>query len=434
MGQLSRAEAPLPMSEGTTETAYQRSTFRLDSRLSYWLMDRARTGDEAAMEQIIHDASPLVQHIAWKKDIPNFPYTERVDIGLSEVPGAVVRYDRRNPQRAKFSTFLATRVSGALIDELRARREISRHDYDQLVQAAEAKAGQRDELDALYRAGFWAAPSLVVGDKVADSLGTVRIDAQVAVAQQAFSGASSREELIDSGRDTVHQATLSLRVREIFSAIDNLPDRHRKIFLAKTGLGGESALSLDEIAAQEGVTQSRASQLVTEARDMLRAAITSEEIDLAQFSQNYPRDTDFAGQFPNQTQRILANLHLPNEVIAEQANVSPDYVTAELKDVSKHIQAANKFDFLRIMIVKGIFRLVSVPFGRTFNLTSREMEFFVNSYKDTSNAATAEKLDMKTDSVARQKQALMRALGATNVRQATLYAVRDRRISLLDLV
>lgn len=182
-------------------------------------------------------------------------------IGLLE---AIDRYD---PDRGiPFEAFARLRIRGAMYDYLRtldqlprlARRQVQR--IEAQVQALSRMLGRMPTNEELARAVGVDAPVL----------GRVLADAQAAVPSSIDevpeAGHLPHDLLHDAGKDILTQLEREELAAELWHAINALPVRHKLII----GLYYGEGLTLNEIGRILGVTESRVSQVRSQALASLR--------------------------------------------------------------------------------------------------------------------------------------------------------------------
>jgi RNA polymerase sigma factor FliA len=222
------------------------------------------------IDELVRQTLPLVGHIVRDMATRVPGHVAREDLmsaGMMALAQAAQGFD---PERGvKFSSYAATRIRGAIVDELRS--------LDWASRSVRRRARQVDE----------ARNTLAV------TLGRVATDAEVAQAlgmgvaelaahQDDLSRASvmsldgfeagTAEDLLPAGGPTPLDVLEDReRVAYLHDAIDQLPERLqlvvRAYFFAER--------PMTEIAAELGVTDSRISQLRAEAVALLRGAMTA---------------------------------------------------------------------------------------------------------------------------------------------------------------
>ncbi len=217
--------------------------------------------------------APLVKRIAnqmMTKLPPSVDVNDLIQAGLMALMESMDRYDPA--QGANFETFAGQRVRGAMLDELRS--------LDWMPRGVRSAHRRVEKAIAVAQQELGRAPSEA---EVAAGLG-LALDAYHALLAQAagnqvflfddFGGADMESDYLDShcaDSEANPLAQLSdARFRgALIKAIEKLPERERQLM----GMYYEQDLTLKEIGAILGVTESRVSQLHTQAVVRLRAAL-----------------------------------------------------------------------------------------------------------------------------------------------------------------
>ncbi len=165
-----------------------------------------------------------------------------------------------------FARYAATRIRGALIDELRSMDWISRG----------ARTRVRAYSDMMDRLGgvLGRKPS---EEEVAEALGVGIAEVRAAREDSQRRTVSLDEEPLlyeNIGSETVgpeEHLLASERLGYIDAAVDALPEKLRAVIVALY----RQDVPVKDLAEQMGVTQSRISQLRTQALDMMRDAVNA---------------------------------------------------------------------------------------------------------------------------------------------------------------
>lgn len=196
--------------------------------------------------------------------------------------GLLEAFDRFDASKGvKFSTYAEHRIRGTIYDQLRARDTSTRRRRDlekrlnfarQKLQRSLGREPAPEEvaeelgidIDQYWAAVYKTAPTTHVSvDSPDEETGRPLLEV---IADTSDAGVEQRI--------VMDQVRLSLR-----AAIKALPDRQRHCVM----MYYDKEMSLAEIAAVYDVSVSRISQIISEARKRLRAAL-AETIDLADFS------------------------------------------------------------------------------------------------------------------------------------------------------
>ncbi|MFZ5846962.1 MAG: sigma-70 family RNA polymerase sigma factor [Actinomycetota bacterium] len=221
-------------------------------------------------EQMVHQGMPLVSHIV-RETLTRVPaHVSRDDLmsaGLAALAQAAKAYD--DSKGAGFLSYAATRIRGAVIDELRGMDWASR--------SVRRRARRIDEVRETLAVKLGRTPS---DAEVASDLGMSM--EELAAHQDDVSRASimSLQGFDDGAVDDMLPATTLTpeavierreRMSYLHDAVATLPERLRAVvegyFFAERPMA--------EIAAELGVTESRVSQLRAEAVALLKDAINT---------------------------------------------------------------------------------------------------------------------------------------------------------------
>lgn len=229
---------------------------------------------DRAVDALVRDHLPLVGYLVREVAARLPAYVNRDDLTSAAMFALVVSARSFDAGRGvPFARFAAIRIRGALTDELRTMDWASR--------AVRSKARLAESARVELTARFGRTPTR---DEIADEMGvpTANLDALDADVQRAallsLQGISD-----DGGAEFVPDATvgpegLILRREQLGylrDAIAELPERLRTVvedhFFAQRKMA--------EIAVKLGVTESRVSQLRSEALAMLRAGLHAQDGD-----------------------------------------------------------------------------------------------------------------------------------------------------------
>lgn len=241
----------------------------------------ARYKDDAessARDELILNYSPLVKYVAGRlaSSLPQTVDTaDLISYGIFGLIDAIEKFD---PERAiKFETYAIARIKGAIIDELRAMDWVPRSVRSR---AREIEAAYIDLENELKR--------VPTDTEVAGRIGVSAKDFQDILTKLSYTSVVSFEELWVGGeRDEGQNAVAAIRdhtaedpvaifesaeLKDILAgAIERLPEREKTVI----ALYYYEGLTLKEIGAVLGVTESRVSQMHTKAVLRLRARLHS---------------------------------------------------------------------------------------------------------------------------------------------------------------
>ncbi len=236
----------------------------------------------AEINALIEEHVPLVKHIVFQVAV-HFPrHVEREELARAGALGLVEAAQRYSPERGiPFQRFAARRVRGAMIDSVRAAdwaprsvRRLSRR-FDAMEQQLASELGRAPQTKETAEA---------LGMKPAEvSKLRSQLYRSVVLALEHDVGGESGEDLnlLDILPDRANlEPDEQLEGRELYAylqdAISLLPERHRLVIV---GYFLEEKTSA-ELARFLGVTESRVSQLRSDAVEMLRQGITSQYEDV----------------------------------------------------------------------------------------------------------------------------------------------------------
>ena len=231
-------------------------------------------GDFAAREQLITMHLGLVHHVARRLArtlAVDAEFDELVSVGTIGLLSAIEGFDAQ--RGLAFSTYAATRIRGAILDELRRQDHATR---GVRRKARDIGAARETLMRALGREP--RAPEL--GRQLGVDLTTLwRWQADVEGAMRTSldaaptageTGPSPLEMLSgDDGASTEERLTLEQEVALLRSSIERLPEQERVVL----SLYYYEELKLSDIGRVLGVTESRVSQIRGRAIERLRKAL-----------------------------------------------------------------------------------------------------------------------------------------------------------------
>jgi RNA polymerase sigma factor for flagellar operon FliA len=227
---------------------------------------------------LIEEHLPLVNHVVFQVAV-HFPrHVDRDELARAGALGLVEAAKRYDEARGvPFNRFAAQRIRGAIIDGVRAA--------DWAPRSVRALARRLDQVEQTLANQLGRVPSLgetaAALDMTRDELDRLRdrLFRSVVLAFDSLVGDTDDEELtlVDVLTDTSSvEPSEELESRELHAylrdAVALLPERHRMVV---TGYFIEERTSQD-LARFLGVTESRVSQMRTEALAMLRQGIEAQ--------------------------------------------------------------------------------------------------------------------------------------------------------------
>lgn len=234
------------------------------------------TGDEGLREQLILHYSPLVKYVAGRVSVGLPPNVEQADFVSSGVFGLIDAIEKFDLERSiKFETYAISRIRGAMIDELRA--------LDWIPRSVRQKARSVERAYATLEAALRRTPSEA---EVAAEMDVSVEELHGVFSQLSLANVVALEDLLHVGEggdrlslmDTLEDTSADNPVevaegrelrRLLARAINTLPDREKTVVT----LYYYEGLTLAEIGAVLGVTESRVSQIHTKSVLQLRAKL-----------------------------------------------------------------------------------------------------------------------------------------------------------------
>ena len=224
----------------------------------------------AAQESLIRENMPLVGHVVREMLFKVPAHVHRDDLASAGYAALVTAAQAFDPQRGiPFVRFAARRVRGALLDELRAMDWASRS-----VRARARRADvARQELTAqLGRTPTPTEQAELLGVAVGE-LSNVEDDVQRAavLSLQGFTAGAAEDMVAATDLNPEEMLLHRERLGYLHDAVAVLPERLR--FVVEASFLQERPLS--DVAAELGVTESRVSQLRTEALALLKDGLST---------------------------------------------------------------------------------------------------------------------------------------------------------------
>lgn len=248
---------------------------RRSSRRSRGGKTRRSARPSAVYDDDVMTHMPLVRQVVQQVQ-PALPasieYEEVMSWGTDGLLDAVRKYD---PSKGtSFQTYARIRIRGAILDQLRSLDWVSRttrQKANQLVRSAqqlEHHLGRRASQDELAE-----AMGLSLG-QLHERLSEVGDLAMVSLEDVAFGRSSERVTFEDYVASSSGDPIASLLAREragaVARAIQQLPEKERLVM----PLYYNGELTMKEVGARLGITESRVSQLHTQAISRLRTILS----------------------------------------------------------------------------------------------------------------------------------------------------------------
>ncbi len=223
-------------------------------------------GDKA--DDHIAQCAPLVKRIAYHL-LARLPASVQVDdliqAGMLGLLDAARRYDPA--QGAAFATFAEPRIRGAMVDEIRKGDWTPRSVHRKSRQLTAAIHAVETLTGSEARDTEIAEQMGITLTEYHHLLGDVRGQKLLSLDEAGPDEASEIESIPAPGGDPVDFVNREYLVKHLAAAIDRLPERERLVL----SLYYDEELNLKEIGAVLGVSESRISQLHSQALARLRA-------------------------------------------------------------------------------------------------------------------------------------------------------------------
>jgi RNA polymerase sigma factor for flagellar operon FliA len=215
--------------------------------------------------------APLVKRLAYQlkaKLPPSVEVDDLIQAGMIGLLDAITRYE--DTHGAQFETYAIQRIRGSMLDELRNSDWLPRgvrqsmRKVEEAIQSLQQRLGRPPTETEVAKQ--LKLPLVEYQDLLAESGG------HQLVYYEDFHDAESKEHFLDRYTSDVSGDPLQSLLRgdfraTVINAIDALPDREKLLM----GLYYEQELNLKEVGAVMGVSESRVSQLHTQAVARLRA-------------------------------------------------------------------------------------------------------------------------------------------------------------------
>jgi len=232
----------------------------------------------ASSEKLIHEYLPYVKRIV-QRIANHLPASVDVeDLMNVGVMGLIQAVDRFDPKRDnKFMTYAIFRIKGAVLSELRSRDFLSRssrrklRELEQTCQRMEQRLGRDvDDVEVAEELGIDI-----------DELHRTRQMSSISFISFEELGVSSRDEkekmmnfLIHNEEDALSQTRLRELKSALARAIDQLPEKERLVM----SLYYFDELNMKETGEALNITESRVSQIHSQAIMRLRKKLRKEQL------------------------------------------------------------------------------------------------------------------------------------------------------------
>ncbi len=220
---------------------------------------------------LLSEHAPLVKRLAYQlkaKLPPSVEVDDLIQAGMIGLLDAITRYE--DDHGAQFETYAIQRIRGSMLDELRSTDWLPRgvrqsmRKIEVAIQLIQQRLG-RPPLETEV------AKHLKISLAEYQEILTESTGHQL-VYYEDFHDSESKEHFLDRYSNDISGDPLQSLLRgdfraTVIAAIDALPDREKLLM----GLYYEQELNLKEVGAVMGVSESRVSQLHTQAVARLRA-------------------------------------------------------------------------------------------------------------------------------------------------------------------
>jgi len=239
------------------------------------------SGRSLSREEIVHKYLPLVKYVAGKISV-NLPshveINDLINEGILGLIDAIGKYD--DSRGVKFETYATTRISGAILDALRA--------MDWVPRAVRQKARELERVFASLENQIGRVPG---DEEVAKAMGLKLKEYHTLLLKIRGTSILSLEEFLpnekghevalldtlkDSGPDPTHQVESAEVKSALAKAVESLPQQERTVI----SLYYFEGLTLKDIKSVLNVSESRVSQIHAQAVIRLRSKLKALHMDL----------------------------------------------------------------------------------------------------------------------------------------------------------
>jgi len=241
------------------------------------MADHVATASIVEREALLRRHLPLVHRLARRHQAtaPAADLDDLISWGAMGLLAAVERYD---PARdTLFSTYAGFRIRGAILDQLRALDWVPRRvrekasAVERAAAALEARLGRPATEEELAAALAIPLPAYRTLAAEIAPVGMVSLDDSV-------DGSDERAALRDDGAGPLATLLRRERLDQVAAAIATLPERDQLVL----SLYYREELTMKEVGAVLGLTESRVSQLHARALARLRSSLVAAPPELAE--------------------------------------------------------------------------------------------------------------------------------------------------------
>jgi RNA polymerase sigma factor for flagellar operon FliA len=239
------------------------------------------SGRSLSREEIVHKYLPLVKYVAGKISV-NLPshveINDLINEGILGLIDAISKYD--DSRGVKFETYATTRISGAILDALRA--------MDWVPRAVRQKARELERVFATLENEIGRVPE---DEEISKAMGLSLKEYHTLLLKVRGTSILSLEEFLpnekghdvalldtlkDSGPDPTHQVESAEIKSALAGAVESLPQQERTVI----SLYYFEGLTLKDIKSVLNVSESRVSQIHAQAVIRLRSKLKALHMDL----------------------------------------------------------------------------------------------------------------------------------------------------------
>jgi RNA polymerase sigma factor FliA len=245
--------------------------------------NRTEPEDERNSRRLLEDYFPLVRSVVYRmrENLPNTIETEELQsVGLSGLAAAVQKYDPA--RRETFAGYAATRIRGAILDEVRRQDTMSRRSRAQAKRLEQTISKLQQEQGATYSQDSLCFEMSLSEAELAGLIEKTRPVRLVSLDEMGLQSDSLHDDSEDgslhdiipddrcvSARDVLERKETSSLLTE---RLGKLPELQRKVL----EMYYYHNMQLSEIALVFGVTESRISQIRGQAVAVLRKYLTKQ--------------------------------------------------------------------------------------------------------------------------------------------------------------
>jgi len=239
--------------------------------------EESQRGFSANRDELIVSHLPLARYLVRRMAAHLPPHLDEEELMSAAVMGLITSADRFEPSRGvQFKTFAEQRIKGIIIDELRAQDWLSRSVRDKYKRLEREVAALSQKLGRDPESGEIAAAMGIELDAYHRLLEEVHTFSFVSLNESWEDDEGSTTSLQDVVPDSkAANPQMQMQKGELLEAlggsIDTLPEKERIVIT----LYYYEELNLKEIGAVLGLTESRVSQLHSQAIVRLRSKMKS---------------------------------------------------------------------------------------------------------------------------------------------------------------